>query len=48
MKAFGPVKPLPVPKKKMLAESQPSKGKAPSGKGATAGKAAIQDSPLPR
>jgi hypothetical protein len=47
MKAFGSTKTLPVPKK-MLGESQRSKGKALIDKGATAGKAAIQDSPTPR
>ncbi|MFY9828058.1 MAG: hypothetical protein WAK69_05495 [Rhodoplanes sp.] len=34
--------------KKMLGESQRSKGRALIGKGEIAGKAAIQDSPTPR
>ena len=46
-KAFGSTKTPPVPKK-MLGESQRSKGKALIGKGETAGKAANQDSPTPR
>ena len=47
MNAFGSTKRLPVPKK-MLGESPRNKIKALIGKGETAGKAAIQDSPTPR
>ena len=46
-KAFGSTKTLPVPKK-MLGESPRNKIKPLIGKGETAGKAAIQDSPTPK